>query len=59
MANTESNCLTVDSVGKMTTYELRQEVGRRGLLGELQDVNHGTLMRRLVQASGMIGYAGD
>lgn len=46
----ESNGLTVDSVGKMTTFELRQEVDKRGLLVELQNVNHETLLRRLVQA---------
>lgn len=45
-----SSRLTIDSVGKMTTFELRQEVDKRGLLVELQNVNHETLLRRLVQA---------
>lgn len=50
--NAESNYLTVDSVGKMTTYELRQEADKRGLLKDIiSKVNHTTLLRRLVQAS--------
>ena len=48
MTTTQSN-LTVGMVGKMTTFELRQEVEKRGLLTELQIINHDTLLRRLVQ----------
>lgn len=48
MVTTKSN-LTVGLVAKMTTFELRQEVEKRGLLGELQNINHDTLLRRLVQ----------
>lgn len=48
MATTKSN-LTVGLVGQMTTFELRQEVEKRGLLGEVQNINHDTLLRRLVQ----------
>ncbi|CAM9120806.1 unnamed protein product [Laminaria digitata] len=48
MTTTKSN-LTVGLVGKMTTFELRQEVEKRGLLSELQSINHDTLLRRLVQ----------
>lgn len=51
MVTTQSN-LTVGVVGKMTTFELRQEVEKRGLLTELQIINHGTLLRRLVQVNG-------
>lgn len=50
-AVTESGPLTVDSVGKMTTYELRQEAEKRGLLEDMSNVNHATLLQRLVQAS--------
>lgn len=45
------NYLTVDAVGKMSTYELRQEAEKRGLLEEIPIVNHAALLRRLVQAS--------
>lgn len=48
---TGRNYLTVDSVGKMTTYELRQEAEWRGLLTSMSNVNHATLLQRLVQAS--------
>ncbi|CAM9161341.1 unnamed protein product [Hapterophycus canaliculatus] len=41
--------LTMGSVGKMTTYQLRQEADARGLLKGLRHVNHGTLLKRLVQ----------
>lgn len=44
--------LTLDSVAKMTTYELRREVEKRGLLGELSIIDHSTLLRKLVQ----VGY---
>ncbi|CAM9109796.1 unnamed protein product [Ascophyllum nodosum] len=49
MANSK---LTIDLAGRMTTYELRLEVERRGLLEDLgdMDINHATLLRRLVQA---------
>ena len=48
MANSK---LTIDLAGRMTTYELRLEVERRGLLEDLgdMDINHATLLRRLVQ----------
>lgn len=48
---TESEPLTVDAVGKMTTYELRQEADKRGLLKDTSNVNHATLLQRLVQVS--------
>ena len=48
MVTTQSS-LTVGEVGKMTTFELRQEVEKRGLLTDLQLINHDTLLRRLVQ----------
>ncbi|CAM9862273.1 unnamed protein product [Scytosiphon promiscuus] len=44
-----SNPLTLDAVGKMTTYELRLEADSRGLLEELRPVNHQTLLKRIVQ----------
>lgn len=47
MARTD--LLTMDRVGNMTTYELRQEADARGLLKDLRPVNHQTLMKRLVQ----------
>lgn len=40
----------MDCVAKMSTYELRQEAEKRGVLGELNTINHETLLRRLVQA---------
>lgn len=55
MTTTKSN-LTVGLVGKMTTFELRQEVEKRGLLSELQSINHDTLLRRLVQVNGNTKY---
>ncbi len=50
-AGTKNNYLTVDTVGKMSTYELRQEADKRGLLQKMTTVNHAALLRRLVQAS--------
>lgn len=47
----ERACLTMDFVGKMTTYELRQEAEKRGLLEKMPVVNHAALLQRLVQAS--------
>lgn len=41
--------ITVESAGRMTTYELRQEIERRGLVKDLEEINHTTLLRRLVQ----------
>lgn len=41
--------ITVESAGRMTTYELRQEIERRGLVKDLEEINHATLLRRLVQ----------
>lgn len=51
---TEVAYLTVGSVGKMTTYELRQQAEKRGLLKDISNVNHAALLRRLVQASTLI-----
>lgn len=48
---TQSKYLTVDSVGKMTTFELRQEAEKRGLLKDMSSVNHATLLQRLVRVS--------
>lgn len=50
MATMDGVDLTVDSAGKMTTFELRKEVEKRGLLEGMECVNHRTLLRRLVQA---------
>lgn len=54
MATSELFDTTMDSIGKMTTYELRQEVEKRGMLGDLETINHDTLMRRLIQAKPLI-----
>ncbi|CAM9665693.1 unnamed protein product [Discosporangium mesarthrocarpum] len=49
MSKTTPPRLTIEKLSKMTTYELRQEIDRRGLIGELKTVSHNTLLRRLVQ----------
>ncbi|CAM9346771.1 unnamed protein product [Ectocarpus sp. 4 AP-2014] len=46
---TRTNHLTVDKVGSMTTFELRQEAETRGLLEDMPHVNHSTLLQRIVQ----------
>jgi len=53
MDTARANChyLTVDTVGKMSTYELRQEAEKRGLIENMPTVNHAALLQRLVQAS--------
>lgn len=46
---TEGAKLTVDSIAKMTTYQLRGEVERRGLREDLKNIDHNSLMQRLIQ----------
>ncbi|KAG5185529.1 hypothetical protein JKP88DRAFT_268306 [Tribonema minus] len=43
--------IDMHNVHTLTTYQLRQEIERRGLLGDLTTVNYNTLLQRLVQES--------
>lgn len=43
--------LSVDTVAKMTTFQLRREVEARGLMEQLSRVDHYSLMQRLIQVT--------
>lgn len=52
----EGDGLTMDSVAKMSTYDLRKEVEHRGVLEDVNPVNHNTLLRRLVQVRHIVEF---
>jgi hypothetical protein len=41
--------ISIKTVHTLTTFQLRQEIERRGLIDDLKVVNYNTLLQRLVQ----------